>query len=71
MARYRIAQRPDPESVALAFNYEVEEYDHHYLGRIKLPIGHWNYVERFATRDLAEAYISLLLRYSTYSKEYD
>ena len=70
MARYRIAQRPHPESGACAFVYEVEEFDHFYLGTIKLPVGAWNYVDRFETKELAEAYISLLLRYSRYSKEY-
>ena len=70
MARYRITRRPCPERGACSSVYEVEEFDSFYLGNIKLPIGCWNYMDHFETKDLAETYISLVQQYSTYSKEY-
>jgi hypothetical protein len=76
MHRFRIAKRPHPDSsdgsdgLSIFFTYDVEEFDHLYLGKVRLPIGQWNYAQTFATKDEAETYISLSLRYCELSKEY-
>lgn len=67
MHRFRIAKRPNPN---IFFAYEVEQFEHFYLGKVRLPIGQWNYEKTFATKDEAETYISLSLRYCELSKEY-
>lgn len=71
VARYRIAQLPCPERGACNFVYEVERFSHFYLGNIKLPIGCWGFVDRFETKDLAEAYIALIQHCFAYGKEYN
>ena len=73
MQRFRIATRPHRDTSdwpSIFFAYDVEEFDHFYLGKVRLPIGQWNYVETFVTKNEAEAYILFSLRYCELSKEY-